>query len=159
MFLEFSTLSLTLFIIIIINYYYYYYYYYYQTKLFVHSRDERPFEIEENAHGYGKRVCAKPLLMCLYTSQIDTSSPHHDRFRDRKLLDLLIYLYTSSARGFARIKILFKKIYCYTQAVCFSGHWQKCVLSYEQLQSANCYGIKKGRPSWVNEDSIELKLL
>ena len=68
--------------------------YYDRSKLFVHSQDKRPFERqEENSYGYGKRFYAKPLLKCLYTSQIETSSPHHDRFRDRKLLDLFFYLY------------------------------------------------------------------
>ena len=47
---------------------------------------------------------------------------------------LLKIFTTSSARGFAR---LFKKIYyVIRQEVCFSGHWQKCVLSHEQLQFA-----------------------
>ena len=33
------------------------------------------------------------LCQCLYTSQFDISSPHHDRFRDRKLIDLFFCLY------------------------------------------------------------------
>ena len=48
-------------------------------------------------------------------------------FLKTKLRILIIIWITSSARGFAR---LFKKIYnVIRQAVCFSGHWQKCFIS------------------------------
>ena len=67
----------------------------------------------------------------------------------------------AGARGFARIEILLKKIYYIIwQAVCFSGHWQKCFISNEQLQFAGSKDIKKiGRPSCLNEDRIALNLL